>query len=421
MKKSIKRFLFIPVFLMVFLSISQTEDYKIWEDNFNLGYQYFNSNQFTLSETHFGKALEASKTAFIENAEEPITTLYFYANCKYMLSKYNDALKLFEEVLNKAKNLPQRNVDFEIRVWGEISSIYSSKGNTIKAISEQVELNNFIEEQKGIKSEIYATNVNNLGQMYFALGDCNTATIHYNKAKEIFQNINLRTINVAIVYNNLGLCYFGAGEYAMANETYLEAFAIVEELDQLGTNFYSKLISNIAALGQVEGDYENAKLLHEQSLSILLNLNLGDTIEYAEGLFVYGSLLKDLGKYDEALNEINNAKKIYDKYLEADHIKYADIFALLAELNLINGQTKEALKYYEQAAQLYKEKTPESNPGYGYALNGLGNTYQVLGDFEKALQYYLEAQKYLKVSLSESHKDFGITIMNIATVKANLG
>ena len=134
MKKVINRFLCIPLFLMGLLSLGQTEDYKVWEENFNLGFNFYNNNQFNQAEIYFKKALDASETAFQDNAEEPITTLYLFANCKFVLSQFNEALTLFNDVLAKAQNLSERNVDFEVKVRSEICSIFSTIGNFEKAI-----------------------------------------------------------------------------------------------------------------------------------------------------------------------------------------------------------------------------------------------------------------------------------------------
>ena len=130
MKKVINRFLCIPLFLMGLLSLGQTEDYKVWEENFNLGFNFYNNNQFNQAEIYFKKALDASETAFQDNAEEPITTLYLFANCKFVLSQFNEALTLFNDVLAKAQNLSERNVDFEVKVRSEICSIFSRRKKT---------------------------------------------------------------------------------------------------------------------------------------------------------------------------------------------------------------------------------------------------------------------------------------------------
>jgi len=58
MKKVINRFLCIPLFLMGFLSLGQTEDYKIWEEKTNLGYQFFQQNNFREAKIYFEEALE---------------------------------------------------------------------------------------------------------------------------------------------------------------------------------------------------------------------------------------------------------------------------------------------------------------------------------------------------------------------------
>jgi len=421
MLDELKKCMLIAVFLMGFLTYAQNEDYKVWEEKINQGYQFFQQNNFKDAKTQLEEALKVSGRVSDSLPTADILTKYYYGATLYKLNSFIKANSYFNQSLQLAENLKERDLDFEIVLKTEIAGVYSTIGDVNTAIKKQNELLGFIKKYKDVKTELYAANLNNLGQLYFALGDCNEASKHYNLAKDIFVELQTKTINVATVYNNLGLCLFSAGKYIEADNTYYESLLIVEELKQEGTYFYSKLLSNIAALSHVQGDYTNAQLLHENSLTILSNLNLSDTIEYAEGLFVYGQLLKDLGKFDDALKKIINAKKIYDKYLEQDHLKFADLNSVLAEINLNNGNTKDALKLYEQASQLFKEKAPDTNPGYGYALNGLGNTYQVLGDYPKALEFYLKGLEHLKLSLSETHKDYGITLMNIGKVNADLG
>lgn len=236
---SYKNIILVLFIFVVYLCNSQTNTaaYKTWEENFNLGYQFYNNNQYSEAEKYFEKALNASKNAFKQHAEEPISTLYYYAYCKYLRSQFEEALNLFKEILLQAQNLSKRDYNFEIKVWGDIASTYSTLGETIKAITEQNKLNEFIKTSFGEKSEIYASNSNKLGQMYFALGDCKTASHYYIVAKNLLIKLNLRTIDLAIVNNNLGLCSFNYGEYTNADNLYYESLIILEELQQEETLF----------------------------------------------------------------------------------------------------------------------------------------------------------------------------------------
>ncbi|WP_282134733.1 CHAT domain-containing protein [Seonamhaeicola maritimus] len=409
------------IFLITACAYPQSDNIKILEEKINQGVSFFQTNNFTSAKKVFEEALIVSDKIKDSMPWGNINSKYYYAITLFKLNDFKEAKSYFEKALQKAQSLDERNIDFEILIKREIANLYTTLGDHQKAISEQKQLNNFIKDQKGEKTALYAANVNNLGQMYFALMDCDAALGYYNTAKNIFLKLNLRTIDVATLFNNIGLCFFNSGKYIEADNAYLESYNIAVELKQEGTQFYSKLISNIAVLSQVQGDYENAKILCKQSLSILFDLNLYTTIEYANGLFLYGQLLKDLGKFDDALYEVKNAKKIYDKHLDENHLKFADVKSILAELHLKNGETKKALKYYEEASKLFLDQAPSTNPGYGYALNGLGNTYQVLGDYVKSAEYYLKALEHLKVALSEKHKDYGITLMNIGNVCAAYG
>ncbi len=389
---------------------------KQWEESLNLGVAFFKTNNFLDAKTKFKEAIKLSKELSNSFPWAGINTKYFYAATLFRLNDFDSARANYEAALKGAQETSERNIEFEILVKKEIIGIISKLGNYQEAITKHKSLNDFIKNNYGENSEFYAGILTSFGQLYFSLDDCESALRYYKKAEIIFNRLGIQTQDVSILNNNLGLCYFQSGNYIDTDNAYSKAFDILEKVGFEDQIYYSKLLSNISALGLVQGDYDNAKILQQRSLEILFELNLHNSIDYADGLFVYSQLLKELGKFDNALYEANRVMKLYLELLPSNHLKFANVYNILGELYLNNGNTKLASKNYNDAYNLLEKSESQNSPAYGYTMLGLGYLNQALGDYDKSLEYYISGANHLKTNFSEKHKDYGIALMNIGGI-----
>ena len=420
MKALSKLFLLFSI-LSFSLSFSQTEAYTLWEESFNNGYLNYQQKKFALAETNFKAAIEYSKTAFSGITKETVSTQFYFATVLFEAHKIDDALTNFTLALKQAENLDSRIPVMERNIKTSIINCYFSLGQYQTSITKTIEIIDELKEQGLDNTEEYGIYLYFLGDRYINYGDTEKALEALYGAKSVFESLELySSLFMAKTYYCIGLCQFSLGNYTLADEAYSQAFTVLENTNQLGTALDAKLRSNIAIMEHTLGNYDIAKQIHQNAMQILLDLNLDKSMDYAEELFAYARLLKDIGELDNALRAIDKANDIYQLNLDANSLKFANLKTVRAEIYLFNGNLKEALKLYEEAANSFKNYAPKTSPAYGFALNGMGTIYLSLKDYNKALQQFLLGEKELKRTLGETHKDYGITLMNIGNAYASL-
>lgn len=107
----------------------------------------------------------------------------------------------------------------------------------------------------------------------------------------------------------------------------------------------------------------------------------------------YGNVLFNVGHYDEALKEFQDAVKWNPAYAHA-YNNLASVYGALGENAQKQHDGTTAMKYYENAIFNFK-KAIESDPEYAAAYYFLGITYRNIGD-ENNAQFYINKSKALQ-------------------------
>ena len=114
-----------------------------------------------------------------------------------------------------------------------------------------------------------ATTYNNIGLVYYSLGDYEKALEWYEKALAIQEKVLGADHPVtAATYNNIGLVYYSLGEHEKALEWYEKALAIREKVLGAGHPSTATTYNNIAGVYYSLGDYEKALEWLEKALAI---------------------------------------------------------------------------------------------------------------------------------------------------------
>lgn len=219
--------------------------------------------------------------------------------CYWLMGEYEDGLD--ELTAAHAIALEIGNKDLEARVLNNFGRIYRSLGNLASAINSfeaSLEINEDLDLE--INQTINLTNISNL---YYDLGDYDTALEYALKCLPIFEKHD-NVARLIDIYHTLGDIYFKKENYEEA----LWYFQKNRELTEPETSSRSLADSGIGKVYFKTGDFENAKKYLDTALVQAKELESPEAEIAAE--YYTGKLMLNQHYYREALKHIENAHEL---------------------------------------------------------------------------------------------------------------
>ena len=275
-------------------------------------------------------------------------------------------LEIYEEADAFAQEInydQEKYIDF---LW-DYSDFLKKYAHYDKALEVYSRLIKLCEESYGKEHPDTAKSYNNIGNVYYYLGDYDKALDYYQRALDIREKVlGKEHPDTAKSYNNIGIVYSDRGEYDKALEYCKLALDILEK-----------------ALGKEHPDtarsYGNIGLVHE---------NRGD--------------------YGKAFEYYKLALDIYEKVLGKEHPDTAWSYNNIGWIYHLMGKYEEALPWAEKAV----DASPQ-NPNH---IDTLASVYQDLGRYDEALEQFELCFK-LKKEQGESEESINRTETKIAELK----
>lgn len=212
--------------------------------------------------------------------------------------------------------------------------------------------------------------------------------------------------------------YREMSEFDKSVEYCNDVLLLMQKLGMEGTTAYATTLLNVA------NAYRAAGLLREsmaayQAVKVFYEKNLGyDDIRYA-GLYNNMSLLfQEMADFESACDCLERALSIVIQFTDA-RIETAVTYTNLAASQLKLGRYEEAVANLNRAFYLF-EKDAERDYHYSGALSAMGEAQYLMGNFE-------ESERYYKLALAEIEKNVGrnkayeITLqnLNLVTMRKN--
>lgn len=148
----------------------------------------------------------------------------------------------------------------------------------------------------------------------------------------------------------------------------------------------------MASVEDSQGKYEKALERVQNALDIY-NKILGDrqTVDSTLAIFTLGTIETHLGNYDKATQYLDKALESTKAILGPNHIKVANILKEQARLQSDRAEHKKSVALIEEALDLAKQSTASDNPDYIEIQKSAGYIYQRAGDNKKAIDILTEA------------------------------
>ena len=159
-----------------------------------------------------------------------------------------------------------------------------------------------------------ATTLNNLGEVYRAIGQTQKALEHYNQAWPIFLEVGNRSAE-ATTLNNLGEVYRAIGQTQKALEHYNQAWPILQEVDN--NSMEAITLSNLGAVYDDIGQTAKAIDFYQQAIKVKESIQSSIKIEELKASFasqqvdIYERLINlyvEQSNFEAAFNYAERAK-----------------------------------------------------------------------------------------------------------------
>ncbi len=262
------------------------------------------------------------------------------------------------------------------------------QGRYQEAISAAKRALAILEKAPGAEPKHFAYVSDNLGVVYYSLGEYTKAELLYKRALAIREKIpGPEHSDVSVSLNNLAALYTDLGDYAKAEPLYKRALAIREKSPGPEQKHLTASLNNLAALYHALGEYTKAEPLYKRALAISSKTSYR---LYGGDLYSPDSLaaLRSAERRIKAGFRGGYAQRylVERKQFEAFSIA---LLGNLAQLYLEEGRIDEAFRISMKQGE----------------LEGLGACYLAKGDYRMAAREFQKSLKYTE----KGRKKFLIT------------
>ncbi|MCP4440867.1 MAG: CHAT domain-containing protein [Aureispira sp.] len=258
---------------------------------------------------------------------------------------------------------------------------------------------------------------------------CHSATFHFYISKfEIAEQQYLEALNIqeqlleyyhphyAFTLNNLASLYFEMGKFEAVEPLLQQALEIDKHTEGEESYTYSSSLVNLAVIYTYLNRYEEAEPLLKQAIEIRGKTSGVNHIGYANALNNLGDLYRELKDYEKVeplyLKSIEIAKKLLPNHPN-------DYSFFLSNLALFYTDTKQyskSEKLYIQALSIQKKQSGKLSSTYSQTLHNLASLYFENQEYEKAKTMYLEVFHIDSVLFGKEHNYHTFTLNNLAQI-----
>jgi len=359
-----------------------------------LGDIYLARKELSRAEKNYTKAIKIDPSLKKE-LRKNIGNIHLSRGKEYLnQKKYKSAIKEFKKALRYLGNRQD--------VLQNLAESYEKIGDTKTSLAYYKKLNSSKAKTKEAKLYIQ------LGEEAYQKGDYFTALKHFNRAKSLNKDIDLKD-KITPLYIKIGDKYFNEGNFDKAISYYQKAI-------NNDKSVYEKIKDK---LFKAYKNYGIKLYKQKQYISALKYLKEAEKIKSEDIDIIYY-----LGNLYLKTGDLKKSLKYFEKYLSYKPSD-AEILKKMAIIYLESGNIVQAKKYAEKLLALNKSKdvanfiigayyyTYEKNPqkalsyllkaeNYGYKK---GNLYYYIGRIYYDQGNYLRAITYLTEALSKGYKN----------------
>lgn len=328
-------------------------------------------------------------------------------NCIMALGNYEPALVPFHKALKIYLYKEQENIAMLPSLYGNIAICYYNIKRTELAI-EYVKKSIAIHEKQP-SSKGMATNVHNLANFYYSVGQHDLAEQTYKRALELCKiNGEEKMLTAGYIWTNLGNVQVAKGDFRSGLECQIKGYEIKKNAADY--KYPLALITSLKHIGDTyrqASDYQNAIQYHSRALADLLVFSDKANPELAQIYYSLGLDYKYTREYAKAIQFFEKAVLYGDL---SGHESAILAWQSLGGIYLDLGQTDKAKSCYQAAYNLDHDPKKVTAGEHPSVLLGLGKCLMANSDFSAG-------NSMIQRGISAVEKKWGSHHLETATVK----
>lgn len=264
--------------------------------------------------------------------------------------------------------------------------------------------------------------LNNIGYIFFAAGEYESAIIYYKQALAVREAVlGPDSEDTAGTCLNMADAYAQSGQYADAAPFYERARTIL--LTVLGQDDDNTIMATqrLALMSRFLGDYDSAKSLYQDALDATSRAHGVDSDAAANIMIEIAYLHQDMREAAEALDYLKNALDIILKTKGPDSTDAGDVYAAMGAAYSDLGRKRDAIDTLEKARAILEPVYGTDSASISALYNNIGTAYQGLGDYKTALDYFEKSLEIEKSLYGDKHPRVAVRLNNIGHIKDTLG
>ncbi len=134
-----------------------------------------------------------------------------------------------------------------------------------------------------------------------------------------------------------------------------------------------------------------------------------------------GLVFHNKGKYDRALAHLEQALKIREKVLGAEHPGVANSHNSIGIVFDQKGDYNRALAHLEKAQKIREIALGPAHPDVAISHNNIGIVFYEKGEYQRALLHHQQAMQIWEKALGPEHPDVAVSYNNMGMVLGHMG
>ncbi len=220
------------------------------------------------------------------------------------------------------------------------------------------------------------------GWALFLRGDFPTALEHYNHSLALYEELESRSGQAAIM-GNIGSLHASTGDYSTALEHYQHALELHHDLGERSA--VARVIGNIGNVHRSTGDYPEALEFYHRALE--LHEEFGEVSAVARVTSNIGLVYLSTNDYPEALAHYHRALALHEELGNR-----SGVAIVTGNIGLVHRKTFDypaALDYYHRALALHEELGERGT--MAIVIGNIGLVHKDTGNYHAALEYHHHA------------------------------
>lgn len=272
---------------------------------------------------------------------------------------------------------------------------------TIKEMVDQgsAQLTNRLNDQPLLKASM----LDNLGGIYFSLGEYPAAVDHYQRSLTLREALNSSTEELSDSLLNLGSAQRGAGNFESALENLNKAATLRLTTGAPDSLALASIYSELGIAHSELGEDERSGEYHGQALNLRLNTLVSDDVDLALSKADYGVVLHRQKRRQEAGQLYREAITVQEDKLGPTHPRTLTTLRNLAALEIGLDNLPEAERLLKEVLQREQTIYGGDHPKMGWTLGYLGKVAADQNNLSRAQAHWREAVRVLSATLSGDH------------------